>query len=234
MLNVNDLSAHYGEVEVLHHVSLNAPKGEITVLVGANASGKSTLVSCVSGIHRGFTGQINFDGADIAKMRSDEIVELGIIQVPEGRLLFPRLTVRENLELGSYSKRSRARRKEKLDYVYALFPRLEERQNQYAGSLSGGEAQMCAIGRGLMGDPKLLILDEPSLGLAPLIVQDIMAIIKRVSEEGMTVLLVEQNVRQSLLISQHAYILENGLVKIEGSAKDLRESEEIRKAYLGI
>lgn len=234
MLNIENLNAYYDEVKVLKGICLTAKKGEITALIGANAAGKTTLAACISGIHAKMSGKIQFAGKDIAGLRSDEIVEMGLVQVPEGRLLFPQLTVRENLELGAYCKRSRQGRVQRLEYIYNLFPRLEERQKQYAGSLSGGEAQMCAIGRGIMSNPEFIILDEPSLGLAPLVVKDIMATIKRISEEGTTVLLVEQNVRQSLKIAHHAYVLENGMVKTEGSGKELLESEEIRKAYLGL
>lgn len=233
MLTIENLSAHYGEVRVLKGVSLTAKQGEITALIGSNASGKTTLVSCVSGLHTSYAGDIFFMGKSIKGLRSDEIVALGLVQVPEGRLLFPKLTVRENLELGTYGKRSRAGRQQRLDRIYDLFPRLQERQKQFAGSLSGGEAQMCAIGRGLMSDPKFLILDEPSLGLAPIVVGDIMRTIQKISEEGVSVLLVEQNVRRSLKIAHRAYVLENGVLKAEGSGAALLESDEIRKAYLG-
>lgn len=234
MLKILNLSAYHDEVRVLKDICMTAKKGEITALIGANASGKTTLTSCISGIHEKMIGKIEFGGKDIAGMRSDEIVEMGLVQVPEGRLLFPKLTVRENLELGAYCKRSRHGRIQRLEYIFQLFPRLKERQKQYAGSLSGGEAQMCAIGRGIMSNPEFIILDEPSLGLAPIVVKDIMATIKRISEEGTTVLLVEQNVRQSLKIAHHAYVLENGIVKAEGGGNELLESEEIRKAYLGL
>lgn len=234
MLTIENLSAYYGEVCVLSGVSLTAKQGEITALIGSNASGKTTLASCVSGLHTTYEGEILFEGKSIKGLRSDEIVARGLVQVPEGRLLFPKLTVRENLELGAYGKRSRTGRQERLDHVCDLFPRLRERQKQLAGSLSGGEAQMCAIGRGLMSDPKFLILDEPSLGLAPIAVGDIMRIVEKISAEGVAVLLVEQNVRRSLKIAHRAYVLENGVLKAEGSGAELLASDEIRKAYLGM
>ncbi|NLT48752.1 MAG: ABC transporter ATP-binding protein, partial [Clostridiales bacterium] len=183
---------------------------------------------------KSFTGEIQFEGKTISNLRPDQIVDLGLVQIPEGRLLFPKLTVRENLELGSYNKNSRGNRKERLEYVYELLPRLKERSNQLAGSLSGGESQMCAIGRGLMANPKLLMFDEPSLGLAPIVVSEVMKLIRNIAKDGMTVLLVEQNVRQSLKLADRAYVLENGRIIMEGKGRDLLESPEVKKAYLGI
>lgn len=234
MLKLSNINSFYGEVQVLKDVSMEVKQGEIVTLIGANAAGKSTLISCISKTVKSFTGNIEFDGNKIDQLRPDQIVDLGLIQVPEGRLLFPKLTVRENLELGAYSKRSRSNRKERLEYVYGLLPKLKERSGQMAGSLSGGEAQMCAIGRGLMADPKLLMFDEPSLGLAPIIVLEIMELIKNIRKEGMTVLLVEQNVRQSLKLADRAYVIENGKILMEGKGKELLNSNEVKKAYLGI
>ena len=234
MLKISNVNSFYGEIQVLKDISLEVKAGEIVTLIGANAAGKTTLISCVSRTVISFNGDIEFDGAKIDKMRPDQIVDLGLVQVPEGRLLFPALTVRENLELGAYSKRSRANRKERLEYVYDILPKMKERSNQLAGSLSGGEAQMCAIGRGLMADPKLIMFDEPSLGLAPIVVLDIMNLIKRIRDTGKTVLLVEQNVRQSLKLADRAYVLENGSIAMEGGGRELLSSAKVKKAYLGI
>ena len=234
MLSVKNINSFYGEVQVLQDVSLEVNKGEVVTIVGANAAGKTTLMSCISRTVMSYNGEIEFNGVRIDKLPSEKIVDLGLIQCPEGRLLFPSLTVRENLELGAFSKRSRATRKDRLEYVYDLLPRLKERSNQLAGSLSGGEAQMCAIGRGLMANPIMLMFDEPSLGLAPIVVIEVMELIKNISKEGTTILLVEQNVRQSLKLSDRAYVMENGKIIMEGKGRDLLNSEEIRKAYLGI
>ena len=234
MLKITDLNSFYGEIQVLKNISVEVNEGEIVTLIGANAAGKTTLISCVSRTVLSFDGEIEFDGVRIDKMRPDQVVDLGLVQVPEGRLLFPTLTVRENLELGAYSKRSRANRKGRLEYVYEILPKMKERESQLAGSLSGGEAQMCAIGRGLMADPKLIIFDEPSLGLAPIVVLEIMNLVNRIRETGKTVLLVEQNVRQSLKLADRAYVLENGRIVMEGSGSELLNSAEVKKAYLGI
>jgi len=234
MLKLSNVNSFYGEVQVLKDLSLQVNQGEIVTLIGANAAGKSTMLSCISRTVKSFTGEITFDDQRIDGLRPDQVVDHGLIQVPEGRLLFPKLTVRENLELGAYSKRSRNNRKERLEYVYGLLPKLKERANQMAGSLSGGEAQMCAIGRSLMADPKLLMLDEPSLGLAPIIVLEIMELVKNIRKEGMTILLVEQNVRQSLKLADRAYVIENGRILMEGIGKELLDSNEVKKAYLGI
>lgn len=234
MLKLSGINSWYGEVQILKDMSMQVNAGEIVTLIGANASGKSTTISCISRTVPTYTGEIEFEGTRIDNLRPDQIVDLGLVQVPEGRLLFPKLTVRENLELGAYSKRSRSTRKQRLEYVYTLLPKLKERTDQLAGSLSGGEAQMCAIGRGLMANPKLLMFDEPSLGLAPIVVLDIMKLIGNIRKEGVTVLLVEQNVRQSLQLADRAYVLENGKVIMEGDGNTLLDSPEVRKAYLGI
>ncbi len=234
LLEVENVSVSYKEVPVLQNVSLHIDRGEIVALLGANAAGKTTLISCISRVLKDFSGSIRFDGEEISRMKPEEIVNRGLIQCPEGRLLFPDLTVRENLELGAFSKRSRDTRKERLDMVFSWLPRLKEKASQYAGSLSGGEAQMCAIGRSLMANPKLLIFDEPSLGLAPRVVKEIMAMIGTFRAQGMTVFLVEQNVRQSLKLCDRAYVLENGRMVLEGSGEELLQSEKVRRAYLGI
>lgn len=235
MLRVEGLKAGYGEIEVLHGIDISVEDGEIVAVIGANSSGKSTMLSCISHLTESRAGKIIFDGKDITKMPAGDIVNLGLIQCPEGRQLFGKLTVRENLELGAFSKRARADKLKTLEMVYDFLPRLKEREQQIAGSLSGGEAQMLAIGRSMMSKPKLLMLDEPSLGLAPIVVLEVMRLVKTLKEkEGTTILLVEQNVKQSLKTADRAYVLENGRVAVSGSARELLESEEIRKAYLGI
>lgn len=234
MLTLKDINAFYGEIQILNGISLHINKGEIIAIIGSNGSGKTTTVSCISRVLESFTGSIEFEGKRIDNVSPDQIVEAGIVQIPEGRLLFPNLTVRENLELGAYNKKSRPFRKSNLEFVYEILPKLKERSSQMAGSLSGGEAQMCAIGRGLMAKPSLLIFDEPSLGLAPIIVLDIMKLIKKIRDEGVTVLLVEQNVKQSLTLADRAYAIANGKIVIEGTGKEMLGSEAVKKAYLGI
>ena len=233
MLEVRDLHAGYGPVEVLHGVSLRIDAGEIVTLLGSNGAGKSTLNNVVSGIYKPFSGAIEFEGRSIAGTRAEEVVSLGLIQVPEGRRVFPNLTVRENLELGSY-RRGRSRREENLDRVVSVFPRLKERLQQLAGTLSGGEQQMLAISRGLMAEPKLLILDEPSLGLSPLLVEEMFALIRRLHEDGLAIFLVEQNVVQSLGVADRAYVIENGKVTLSGAAGEMMENPDLKRAYLGM
>jgi branched-chain amino acid transport system ATP-binding protein len=232
VLEVTSLRAGYGAIEVLRGVDLAVAAGEIVALLGSNGAGKSTLNNNISGLYRPFGGTIRFDGADIAGAPSMRIVEAGLVQVPEGRRVFPNLSVRENLELGSY-RRGRAARANNLDRVLSIFPRLGERLVQTAGTLSGGEQQMLAIGRGLMSEPKLLILDEPSLGLSPLLVEEVFALIGRLNRHGLAILLVEQNVVQSLAIAHRAYVLENGRIALSGQAADLAQDPELRKSYLG-
>lgn len=235
MLKVEKLRAGYGEVEVLHGIDLRVGEREVVAVIGANSCGKTTMLSCISSIEGYKSGKIFFLGEEIQNAPSDRIVDMGLIQVPEGRLLFPKLSVRENLEIGAFNRRSRESRKRTIEFVFEFLPRLKEREKQISGSLSGGEAQMLAIGRGLMAKPKLLMLDEPSLGLAPIVVLEIMKLVKKIrDEEGVAVLLVEQNVRQSLKVADRAYVIENGSVVINGKARDLMNSEEVRKAYLGI
>ena len=233
MLEVKDLKAGYGQAKVLHGVSLKIGEGELVALLGSNGAGKSTLNNNVSGIYKPFAGSIRFDGIEIAGARSEEIVDRGLIQVPEGRRVFPNMTVRENLEPGSY-RRATPNRARNIDRVVAIFPRLKERFDQYAGTLSGGEQQMLAIGRGLMAEPRLLILDEPSLGLSPLLVEEMFALIQKLRAEGLAIFLVEQNVVQSLEIADRAYVMENGLITVEGPAQDLIHDEELRRSYLGM
>jgi branched-chain amino acid transport system ATP-binding protein len=232
VLEVTSLRAGYGAIEVLRGVDLVVAAGEIVALLGSNGAGKSTLNNNVSGLYRPLAGTIRFDGKDIAGTPSMRIVEAGLVQVPEGRRVFPNLSVRENLELGSY-RRGRTARAKNLDHVLSIFPRLNERLTQTAGTLSGGEQQMLAIGRGLMGEPKLLILDEPSLGLSPLLVEEMFALIGRLNRDGLAILLVEQNVVQSLAVAHRAYVLENGRIALSGKAADLARDPELRKSYLG-
>lgn len=236
MLKIDGISSHYGGVQALDEISLALAEGEILALVGGNGAGKTTLLNLISGIIRPSRGKIVFKGKNIVSFSPEKIVELGIIQVPEGRHLFGPLTVRENLELGAYRRRGKRNKKkisEDFKYILQLFPVLEKRLNQRAETLSGGEQQMLAIGRGLMGKPVLLLLDEPSLGLAPLVVQEIISVIERLRKEGTTILLVEQNARAALRISDRAYVLKTGKIQLQGKASDLLEDEEVKRAYLG-
>jgi branched-chain amino acid transport system ATP-binding protein len=233
MLEVKDLRAGYGHAKVLHGVSLKVGEGELVALLGSNGAGKSTLNNNVSGIFKPFGGSIRFDGIEISGASPEEIVDRGLIQVPEGRRVFPNMTVRENLELGSY-RRAKPNRARNIEHVVETFPRLKERFGQYAGTLSGGEQQMLAIGRGLMAEPRLLILDEPSLGLSPLLVEEMFTLIQKLCSQGLAVFLVEQNVVQSLEIADRAYVMENGLITVEGAARDLMNDEELRRSYLGM
>ncbi len=233
LLEIQNLRAGYGRVEVLRGVDLQVQPGEIVALLGSNGAGKSTLNNVVSGLIKASAGSVRFDGQDITHSHYRDIVRTGLIQVPEGRRVFPNLSVQENLALGSFT-RARARREHNLARVHHIFPRLKDRATQKAGTLSGGEQQMLAIGRGLMAEPRLLILDEPSLGLSPLLVEELFALIQQLHREGLAVLLVEQNVAQSLEIAQRAYVLENGAVRFHGAPAELLGSDELRRAYLGI
>jgi branched-chain amino acid transport system ATP-binding protein len=233
MLEVMGLRAGYGQMEVLRGIDIEVGPGEIVALLGANGAGKSTLNNTLSGIFRPFAGSIRLGGHEIMGLPPREIVARGLIQVPEGRRVFPNLTVAENLMLGAY-RRGRAGRDANLARVYGIFPRLAERRRQLAGTLSGGEQQMLAIGRGLMAEPELLILDEPSLGLSPLLVEEMFALIRDLNAGGLPILLVEQNVLQSLEIADRAYVLENGVIAMEGEPEALMQSAELRKSYLGI
>ncbi|MFQ5625130.1 MAG: ABC transporter ATP-binding protein [Methyloligellaceae bacterium] len=233
MLEIRNLQAGYGHMKVLHGVDLDIAEGEIAALLGSNGAGKSTLNNNLSGVCRPTGGQILFDGQDITSLPSERIVDLGIVQVPEGRRIFPNMSIRENLELGSY-RRGKERRAENVEKVVAVFPLLKERFNQLAGTLSGGEQQMLAIGRAMMAEPRLLILDEPSLGLSPLLVEEMFGLIQSLNNEGQAVFLVEQNVMQSLEIANRAYVMENGAIVISGDAKDLIDDPELKKSYLGL
>jgi branched-chain amino acid transport system ATP-binding protein len=233
MLEVRDVSAGYGVIQILKGVSLGVAPGEIVALLGSNGAGKSTLNNVLSRIIPLQSGSLRFHGEDIGSASPAHVVELGLIQVPEGRRIFPNLTVRENLELGSF-RRGRARRTHNLERVTVIFPRLAERWQQLAGSLSGGEQQMLAIGRGLMSEPRLLILDEPSLGLSPLLVETMFALIQRINREGLAILLVEQNVVQSLAIAHRGYVLENGVIALAGAAAELADNPGLKRSYLGV
>lgn len=233
MLTIKNITAGYDDVTILRDVSLTVPAGEIIALIGANGAGKTTTLRTISGLLRPSQGAIQFENQDIHTMPTHKIVAAGLVQVPEGRHLFSDMSVMENLELGSF-RRGKAARKGTLKQVLEMFPRLQERRNQMAGTLSGGEQQMLAIGRALMTLPKLLMLDEPSLGLAPLIVQDIFRIVQEIRETGTTVLIVEQNAVQTLNIADHAYVMENGRIVLEGTGQDLLANAEVRSAYLGL
>ncbi len=233
MLEVSDLRAGYGGTEVLRGLSLAVGQGEVVAVLGSNGVGKTTLNKVLSGVQPARSGSIRFNGENILGAGAKRIVEAGLIHVPEGRKIFPNLTILENLELGAYC-RPRTARRANLEKIFATFPRLKERTGQYAGTLSGGEQQMLAIGRGLMGEPKLLILDEPSLGLSPRLVEEMFELIKALSSEGLPIMLVEQNVVQSLEVASRAYILENGAVALSGEAATLRDDPELKRAYLGL
>ncbi|WHZ05252.1 ABC transporter ATP-binding protein [Neobacillus sp. YX16] len=234
MLKLENINLFYGEIQALWDLSLEIKEGEIAALLGANAAGKSSTINAISGLEKITSGQITFLGKEIHKMSPHEIVEEGIIQVPEGRKLFNYMTIQENLELGAYSKRARKDFKKNMKMVYDLFPILEERKKQFAGDMSGGQQQMCAIARGLMASPKLLIIDELSLGLAPILVQKLLRALVDINKTGLTILLVEQNVKQSLAISKEAYVLENGRLALSGNAEKLLDDPHLKKAYLGM
>jgi branched-chain amino acid transport system ATP-binding protein len=233
-LEIKDLHVFYGKIEAIKGVSVTVNQGEIVTLIGANGAGKTTMLKTVSGIRPVTSGQILFDGQDISKMPAHERVELGISQAPEGRGIFPGMTVLENLEMGKFFRANRkAEIDQDLEHVYSLFPRLKERASQFGGTLSGGEQQMLAIGRALMQRPKVLLLDEPSMGLAPMMIQNIFNIITKINQEGTTILLVEQNAQQALQRAHRAYILEVGHVTKEAPAKDLLNDPAVKEAYLG-
>ncbi len=234
MLELRQVNTYYGKIQALQDVSIRIDDGEIVTLIGANGAGKSTTLMTVCGILHPRSGEIVWNGAPIHQLPPHDIVKLGISQVPEGRLIFPELTVRENLDLGAFLRNDRDGIARDLDYVFELFPILKERISQQGGTLSGGEQQMLAVARALMARPKLLLLDEPSLGLAPIIIQQIFSIIQKVNADGTTVFLVEQNANQALRIAHRGYVMENGRIAMEGSAESLLASEEVRKAYLGM
>lgn len=234
MLKINKISSGYGESQIIFDIHMQIEQGTIVSLVGSNAAGKTTLINTISGLIKAWSGTVEFLGEDITTLSPAARVDRGLIQTPEGRRLFPDLTIRENLLMGSYAKVVRARRQENLDYVYHLFPKLLERTNQLAGSLSGGEQQMCAVARSLMGCPKLLILDEPSLGLAPILIVKVFEIIEDINKKGVTILLVEQNVQKALCLADKAYVLESGRITLEGTGQALLKNNQLQKAYLGI
>jgi branched-chain amino acid transport system ATP-binding protein len=232
MLEVRDLIAGYGSVQILRGISLDVQAGEIVTVLGANGVGKTTLNHAISGLIPTGSGSIHFEGRNIGGLTPATIVASGLIHVPEGRKVFPNMSVRENLELGSY-RRAKSNRSTNLERVFTTFPRLRERTRQLAGTLSGGEQQMLAIGRGLMAEPRLLILDEPSLGLSPLLVEEMFELIARIAREGLAVMLVEQNVVQSLDVASRAYVLENGTIALAGATADLKRDPRLMKTYLG-
>lgn len=233
MLKIDDINVFYGAIHAIKGVSLEVNEGEIVTLIGANGAGKSTILRTISGLLKPKGGSINFLGNDIAGKAAHEIVKAGISQVPEGRRIFAEMTVLENLELGAFTRKDKDGIKEDMEMVFARFPRLKERISQQAGTLSGGEQQMLAMGRALMCRPKLLLLDEPSMGLAPLLIREIFSIIEDINKAGTTVLLVEQNANMALSIAHRAYVLETGRITLSGDAKKLAASEDVRKAYLG-
>jgi branched-chain amino acid transport system ATP-binding protein len=233
MLKVEHLQVAYGRVQTLWDVSFEVPRGEIVALLGANGAGKTTTLKSLSALLKPLTGTITLNGESLAGCSSEEIVQRGIVHVPEGRQLFPEMTVVENLLMGAYSTPKRGRR-ERLDQVFSIFPVLKERESQMAGTLSGGEQQMAAIGRGLMAEPRLLMLDEPTLGLAPIVVEDMFRVVRDINRSGVTVLLVEQNTQHALALANRGYVLETGRVVMSGTGSELLANEEVRKAYLGL
>ena len=233
MLKIDNINVYYGAIHALKGISVDVNQGEIVTLIGANGAGKSTTLRTISGLLKPKIGQIIFEGQDIAGMAAQNIVKLGISQVPEGRRVFAHMSVLENLELGAYLRSDTKEIKADMDVVFGRFPRLAERRSQLAGTLSGGEQQMLAMGRALMSRPRILLLDDPSMGLAPLLIKEIFSIIKDINETGTTILLVEQNANMALSIAHKAYVLETGRIILSGSGQELAESEEIRKAYLG-
>jgi len=234
MLKVSGIDVFYGDLQVLWDVSFEVRDKEILVLVGANGAGKSTTLKAISGLLKPRKGSIEFDGVRLDQLSPDRVIGQGVVHVPEARRLFREMSVEENLIMGSLSPVARKKRAQTMEWVYELFPRMKERRKQAAGTLSGGEQQMCAIGRGLMALPKIMMFDEPSLGLSPILVQEVFEIAKRINKEGVTVLLVEQNVRQTLAMCDRAYVLENGRVVLEGTGKDLMNNPHVKEAYLGI
>ncbi|MFS9364620.1 ABC transporter ATP-binding protein [Streptococcus oralis subsp. tigurinus] len=233
MLKVENLSVHYGMIQAVRDVSFEVNEGEVVSLIGANGAGKTTILRTLSGLVRPSAGKIQFLGKEIQKLPAQKIVAGGLSQVPEGRHVFPGLTVMENLQMGAFLKKDREENQANLKKVFSRFPRLEERKNQDAATLSGGEQQMLAMGRALMSTPKLLLLDEPSMGLAPIFIQEIFDIIQDIQKQGTTVLLIEQNANKALAISDRGYVLETGKIVLSGTGKELASSEEVRKAYLG-
>ncbi len=233
LLELDNIKTYYGNIRALKGISIQVDEGEIVCLIGANGAGKSTTLMTISGVLVPIEGDVLYRGRSIAGVRADHIVQMGVCQVPEGRMIFPLLTVMENLDMGAYLRRDRSGIKEDMERVFSLFPVLREREKQHGGTLSGGEQQMLAIGRALMSRPKLLLLDEPSLGLAPIVVDSIFETIKQINEQGTTILLVEQNAQIALQLSKRGYVLETGEIALADTAADLLANEKVRKAYLG-
>jgi len=234
MLRVENIDAGYGDIQVLWDVSFEVRPKEFVVLVGANGAGKSTIMKTISSLLRPSGGAVYFEDQRLDQVPPYKIIDLGIAHIPEGRQLFPEMTVKENLELGSLCPRAKSQRKQSLEWVLELFPRLKERQKQLAGTMSGGEQQMCAIARGLMSRPKMVLFDEPSLGLSPLLTQEIFRLARQIHGDGLTLLMVEQNVKQTLAICDRAYVLENGRIVLEGKGRDMLEDPKVKEAFLGI
>ena len=234
MLDLNGVNAGYGSFQALFDISLEVKAGEAVAVIGPNGAGKTTLMRVISGMTAPFSGSLKMEGQSLGAVRPHEIVDLGIAHVPENRRLFPGMTVEDNLKLGAFAKKARGDSDKNLNFVYELFPRMKERRDQLAGTMSGGEQQMCAIGRAIMSGPKLLLMDEPSAGLAPVVVQQVFGLVKRIREEGYTVLIVEQNVQQVLKVADRAYLLEAGQLIESGNSADLLASEGVRKAYMGL
>lgn len=233
MLELKNVNVHYGAIHALQGINIKVNQGEIVTLIGANGAGKSTTLKAISGILKPTTGEILFEGNDIAKMKSHNLVSLGIAHVPEGRRVFSKMSVMENLEMGAYSRKDKEQIKKDYEKIFEIFPRIYERRNQMAGTLSGGEQQMLAMGRALMSKPRLLLLDEPSMGLAPLIVKQIFSIIEDINKSGTTILLVEQNATMALKVADRAYVIQHGTIEMEGSAEELLNDESVKNAYLG-
>jgi len=234
MLTIENIDCYYGDFEAVRNTSMVIEEGQIIALLGPNAAGKTTTLAAISGVIPYRRGQITFCGEKLKNVKAEKIVEMGISHVPEGRRLFQTLTVKENLEVGAYTKKARCMRKQNLDKVFGLFPALKERKNQLAGTLSGGEQQMCAIGRGLMAEPRLLMIDEMSLGLSPILVRQMFEMVKQITKIGVTILLVEQQIHQTLRIADVAYIMEKGHIVLSGSCKNIAGNEHVKKAYLGL
>ena len=235
LLEVKDLNVHYGAIHAIHDVSLNVEEGEIVTLIGANGAGKTTILHTISGLHKATSGSVSMEGNNLLKTEPSKIITLGMAHVPEGRHVFSQMSVEENLEMGAFIfSKNKVGIGDSIREVYERFPRLRERRRQLAGTLSGGEQQMLAVGRALMSHPKILLMDEPSMGLSPLLVKEIFKIIEEVHKQGITILLVEQNAKMALSIADKAYVLETGRIKMSGDAKELLNNDDVRKAYLGV
>ncbi len=233
LLEIKNLYVSYGSIRALHGISFKVEEGEVVTLIGANGAGKTTTLKTISGLLRPDKGQIVYDGVDITRMGADAIVRRGLIHVPEGRRIFAPLTVRENLEMGAFTRKDKHEIEESMERVFTLFPRLKERVEQPGGTLSGGEQQMLAVGRALMAKPRLLLMDEPSMGLAPILVEEIFEIIREINEQGVTILLVEQNAHMAFSVAHRGYVMETGVIQLEGPASELAENPQVREAYLG-